>query len=812
MKISYNWLREYIDTGLSATEVAELLTASGLEVESVEPVESVKGGLKGVVVGEVLECVKHPDADRLRLTKVNIGQGDPLQIVCGAPNVEAGQKVLVATIGTKLFPSEGEPITIKKGKIRGQESHGMICAEDELGIGASHDGIMVLDNSAIPGTEAASMLGVSNDYCLEIGLTPNRTDAFSHIGVARDLFAVMRNMKGVKADTPTLKFPDVSAFKSGSNGNAVKVNVHHAEAAPRYAGLTMVGVRISESPKWLKDRLEAIGLRPINNVVDITNFVQHEMGQPLHAFDVSKLEGREINVRLAHDGEKFTTLDGIERTLTADDLVIADQNRTACIAGVFGGMDSGVTAQTTEIFLESAYFHPVYVRKTSKRHAIHTDSSFRFERGCDPNRVIVALKRAALMIQELAGGEIVGEIFDHYPEKIAPTQVAFSWKRCAALIGKDLGKDQIRSILNDLEIEITSEDENGLILSVPVYRSDVRREADVVEDILRIYGYDNIDFPKGLKSSLSYAPKPDPEKCRNLISDMLSHSGFMEMMSMSLTSQTYLELDPTLGSSVVELLNPLSGDLAVMRQNLLFGGLEAVALNQNHRNPDLRLYEFGKVYHRNGEGYKEEYRLGLFVTGRALPESWNNADQAVGFADLRAAIDKIFTVSGIKNTQYSAAESALLNEAITCSAGKINLGLLGDVHDSLLKKFDIKQPVFYAEFNWDAMLRLWPLAKVSYHEPEKFPAVRRDLSLLVDKAVMYGDIEKASFETERKLLRSVNLFDVYEGKNIGEGKKSYALSFMLQDASKTLTDQIVDAAMGRILKQLQDKFGATLRS
>jgi|LakMenEpi03Aug12_release.lakeMendotaPanAssembly.Ray.scaffolds.fasta_scaffold06647_10 phenylalanyl-tRNA synthetase beta chain len=811
MKISYNWLRQYINTSLTSNEVAELLTASGLEVESVEQVEAVKGGLKGVVIGEVLDCEKHPDADRLRLTKVDIGQGEPLQIVCGAPNVAKGQKVLVATIGTKLFPSEGEPLVIKKGKIRGQESNGMICAEDELGIGKSHDGILVLDASARVGADAASWLGLSNDECLEIGLTPNRTDAFSHVGVARDLYAVMRNMKGIKSDAAVLQYPDTTNFKSGASGEAVKVLVKHHQAAPRYAGITINGVLVGESPKWLKDRLLSIGLRPINNVVDVTNFVQHELGQPLHAFDVAKMEGREIHVRLAHAGEKFTTLDGIERTLQAEDLVIADRSKAACIAGVFGGADSGVTESTKEIFLESAFFHPVYVRKTAKRLGLHTDASFRFERGCDPNQVIVALKRAALLIAELAGGIVVGDIVDEYPEKVQPSLVSFSWSRCASLIGKDLGKETIKSILHDLEIEIKSEDDDGLQLSVPLYRSDVKREADVVEEILRIYGYDNIEFPKGLKSSLSYAPKPDPEKNRNVISDMLSSSGFMEMMSMSLTRQSYLGFDQTQESSVVQLLNPLSGDLGVMRQTLLYGGLEAIALNQNHRNPDLRMYEFGKVYHSIEGKFKEEYRLAIFITGRRFPESWNNVNDLVSFADARAAADKIFAAAGIDKIQFSSNESALFHESVACGSGKSSLGIIGDVHTSLLKKFDIKQPVFFAEFSWDAMMKLWPKSKGQYKEPEKFPAVRRDLSLLVDKSVMYGDIEKVAFESERKLLRGVNLFDVYEGKNLDDDKKSYAVSFILQEPTKTLTDQIVDAAMGRILKQIQEKLGATLR-
>lgn len=811
MKISYNWLREYIRTDLGPAEVAQLLTASGLEVESVEAVESVKGGLQGVVVGEVVECEKHPDADRLRLTKVNIGQGEPLQVVCGAPNVAKGQKVLVATIGSKLYPAEGEPLTIKKGKIRGQESHGMICAEDELGIGKSHDGIMVLPDAAIPGTEAAKFLDLSSDYCLEIGLTPNRTDAFSHYGVARDLNAVLRNMHGIQRAKPDLNFPSYDGYKGAIGHQGVRVHVHNEEACPRYAGLTIKNLKIGESPKFLKDRLIAIGLKPVNNVVDITNFIQHELGQPLHAFDADKLQGGEIHVRVAIEGELITTLDGVERKLTSQDLVIADQSHPACIAGVFGGADSGVTNDTTTIFLESAYFNPVYIRKTAKRLGIHTDSSFRFERGCDPEMVIPALKRAAMLIQTIAGGESAGEITDVYPHAIEPFKVHFSFRRCDALIGKTIGRDVIKSILSDLDISILSESDDELVLSVPVFRSDVRREADVIEEILRIYGYDNVEVPASLKASLSFAPKPDPEKSRNLIADMLSANGFSEMMSMSLTGESYLNFDPSFESSVVTLRNPLSSDLGVMRQNLLFGGMEAIAMNQNHRNPDLRLYEFGKVYFKQGDAFREEYRLAIFLTGRRSPESWNNASDAVSFVDLKAAVDKIFAAAGLDKIHYAGSESSLLTDAVTCSSGKTNLVEMGVVNDVVLRKFDVKQRVYYAEINWDAILKLWPLKKKQYKAPEKFPAVRRDLSLLVGTGISYAEIEHSAWSAENKFLKAVNLFDVYEGKNLEAGKKSYAISLTLQDASKTMTDQQVDQIMSRIVKALEEKAGAEIR-
>jgi phenylalanyl-tRNA synthetase beta chain len=811
MKISYNWLRQYIQTDLVPDEIAKLLTASGLEVEAVEAVESVKGGLQGVVVGEVLECEKHPDADRLRLTKVNIGQGEPLQIVCGAPNVAHGQKVLVATIGTKLYPSDGEPLTIKKGKIRGQESHGMICAEDELGIGKSHDGILVLNETAIPGTAAADYFGLTADFCFEIGLTPNRTDAFSHYGVARELFAILRNMQGIKNANPELKFPGFNEFVESKDGSGVRVFVHHEEGCPRYAGITLKNIKVAESPKFLKDALMSIGLKPVNNVVDITNFIQHELGQPLHAFDADKLDGREIHVRTAVEGEIITTLDGVERKLTAQDLVIADKSKPACIAGVFGGLESGVNETTTNIFLESAYFNPVFVRKTAKKHGIHTDSSFRFERGCDPEMVIPALKRAAMLMQTIAGAESVGAIVDLYPQPIESFKVNLSFKRCEALIGKRIEKNIIKGILADLDIKILSESEEALELSIPFFRTDVRREADVIEEILRIYGYDNIEIPTSLKASLSSSPKPDPEKCRNLIADMLTSNGFSEMMSMSLTSEAYSTLDSSTMNSFVSLLNPLSSDLGVLRQNLLFGGLEAIAMNQNHRNPDLRLYEFGKIYFQADHAFKEENKLAIFLTGKRTPESWNNSDDAVSFVDLKAAVDRVFDAAGLDNIQYSAAESSLLVNTVKCFSGKMMLGQLGIVNEELQKKFDIKQQVYFAELNWDILLKLWPLKKIQYKAAEKFPSVRRDLSLLVNTGISYADIENAAWSAENKYLKSVNLFDVYEGKNLSEGKKSYAISLALQDASKTMTDQQVDQIMTRIVKALEEKAGAEIR-
>jgi phenylalanyl-tRNA synthetase beta chain len=813
MTISYNWLKDYIKTSLTAEEIAAVLTATGLEVEAVEKIEAIPGGLKGVVVGEVLECEKHPDADRLRITKVNLGEGEPVQIVCGAPNVAAGQKVLVATIGAKLYPVEGEPFTIKKGKIRGQESLGMICAEDELGLGKGHDGIMVLDANVAVGTEAAKYLNIEEDYTLEIGLTPNRTDAISHYGVARDLVAALRNMKGI-TDAALIK-PSMDNFKEGNEQATIAVAVENSEACPRYSSIEIKNIKVEASPKWLQERLAAIGLRPINNVVDITNYVQHELGQPLHAFDAAEIGGNKVVVRLANEGEKIKTLDEVERTLTANDLVICDSEKPMCIAGVFGGINSGVTEKTTRVFLESAYFNPVFVRKTARRQALNTDSSFRFERGCDPSITVMALQRAAQLMVEIAGGEVATAVNDVYPTAIQPKQITFRWDKAFTLIGKKLEKDAVKNILRDLEIEILSENEEALELSIPLYRTDVTREADVVEEILRIYGYDNIESPSAMRISLQSAQKPDVEALQNKVSDFLTSNGFSEMMSMSLTKSKYLELAQDAGNgkeTVVELLNPLSGDLAIMRQNLLYSGLEAIAYNRNHRNPDLRLYEFGKVYHKFGEKYNEEKRLALFLSGRKQQESWNNSNEDVSFSDLKGAFENILQSLRVAGARYQAFESSSFDDALECSVGKNVLARLGCVSGSLLKSFDIKQTVWYAEILWENILKMIPKAEVKYREPEKFPAVRRDLSLLLDKSVKYAEIERIAMESEKKVLRSVNLFDVYEGKNLEAGKKSYAVSFVLQDSSKTMTDEQSEQAMARIQKALEEKLGATLRA
>ncbi|MFN5622086.1 MAG: phenylalanine--tRNA ligase subunit beta [Flavobacteriales bacterium] len=811
MKISYNWLKQYIQMDLTAEAAAEVLTAIGLEVESVERVQKVPGGLEGVVVGHVIECGKHPDADRLSLTRVDLGQGEPVQIVCGAPNVAQGQKVLVATIGAKLYPTEGEPFVIKKGKIRGQDSHGMICAEDELGLGKSHAGIMVLEETAAVGTPAADYLGMSDDFCLEIGLTPNRTDAFSHFGVARDLHAALRNMEREEQVASALVKPEVAAIPAPAQSEAIQLSVESTEACPRYAGVLISGVKVGPSPEWLKERLIAIGQRSINNIVDITNFIQHEIGQPMHAFDADKIGGAHVRVRLAAEGEKITTLDGVERTLCDQDLVIADQERAMCIAGVLGGSDSGVSESTTRVFLESAYFHPVFVRKTAKRQGIHSDSSFRFERGCDPHQVIWALHRAVQLITTEAGGAVASQVFDQRDAFETSHKVDLNWKRAMTLIGKEIPRDKVRSILTDLDICITAESEEGLQLEVPLYRTDVQREADVVEEILRIYGYNNIEIPTRMQSSLSRMPQPNVELQQRRVAELLASIGFHETMSMSLSGQKHIQENEQLAASAVAILNPLSGDLAIMRQSLLYGAMQAVELNQNHKSPDLRLFEFGKVYNKYTTKYHEERRLSITVTGSRMPESWNNTSDKVSFVDVRMAVDRILSLLGIGGVQYKASEHALYDEAIEVFSGKTSLGFLGSLKGGVLKAFDVRQEVFFAELNWDNIIQSLPQKRVSYRQPEKFPSVRRDLSLLLDKAVRYAEIEKLALETERKLLREVNLFDVYEGKNLEAGKKSYAVSFTLQDSGKTMTDQQVDQVMSRIQAALAEKLGATLR-
>ena len=822
MNISYNWLKRYIALQDDAETVAKILTSIGLEVGTVETVETIRGGLKGLVVGEVLSCEAHPNSDHLHVTKVNIGEGEPLPIVCGAPNVAAGQKVIVATIGTVLYDGD-ESFTIKKGKLRGEESWGMICAEDEIGVGTDHAGIIVLPADTPVGMKAADYYHVENDTIIEVDITPNRSDAASHYGVARDLYAYYRSHQNNQI---TLNKPSVEAFKIDSHAMPVKVFVDAPDACPRYTGVSIQGVTIKESPEWLKNSLLAIGLRPINNVVDVTNFVLHECGQALHAFDADKIKGHEIHVRYAAQGEKFTTLDGVEREMDSRDLMIANKDEAMCIAGVFGGLESGVTEHTTNVFLESAYFDPVTIRKTSRRHTLQTDASFRYERGCDPNNTPYVLKRAALLIQEVAGGEVAMEVTDTINGDFKPFDVTIDINRVNTLIGKAIGEDTIETILKALEIEILSK--NGTIwqLAVPRYRVDVQRECDVVEDILRIYGYDNVEFPEKLNTSLAYGVKPDPEKLRRKIAEQLTAQGFNEILNNSLTKISYYEpLQQMPLASCVKIMNPLSQDLGVMRQTLLFGGLESIARNANRKNSDLKFYEFGNCYHYNAavrEGndenplraYSEEAHLGLWLTGNKAAQSWVRKEEKTSFYQLHAYVNNILTRLGIDiNTLIlERLDNELFADGLVLKAanGKAT-GFIGIVNRKVLKSFDIDQEVFYADLEWNQILKLNKQYKAVINDLPKYPEVKRDFALLVDKTVEFADLARAAFAVEKKLLKHVFLFDVYEGKNLEEGKKSYALSFILQDPDNTLKDTQIEAVMNKLKATFEEKFHATLR-
>lgn len=815
MKISYNWLKNYVSTDLPAGEVARLLTDAGLEVESVEKHESVKGGLEGIVIGEVKTCAKHPGADRLSITTVDVGQGAPLHIVCGAPNVAAGQKVLVATVGARLYPTEGEPFEIKKSKIRGEVSEGMICAEDEIGLGASHAGIMVLDDDAKVGTPAKEYFKLEEDHVFEIGLTPNRADAASHIGVARDLVAILQNA----GDQARLELPSVNAFETANTGLQIDVAVEDTEACPRYSGVTLSGVTVKESPSWLKNRLLSIGLRPINNVVDITNFVLHELGQPLHAFDADKIAGNKVIVKKLPKGTKFVTLDDVERGLSGEDLMICNGNEEGmCIAGVFGGAKSGVTEQTKNIFLESAYFDAVTIRKTSRHHGLKTDASFRFERGTDPDITVYALKRAALLIAEVAGGKISSEIVDVYPNPIEPFIVPFSYKNCDRLVGKSIERTKIKNIITSLGIEIRAEGSEGLQLAVPPFKVDVQREIDVIEEVLRIYGYNNVEDTASLRSSISYAPKPDKELLQNVVSDLLTYSGFSEIMSLSLTKGDYVaNLTSFSAENNVNILNPLSSDLNVLRQTLLFSGLEAIVYNQNRKSSDLRLYEFGNVYKYDSETkdkpYVENQRLALFTTGRKQAESWNTKNDAEDFYHLKGFVQNVLTRLGLASLKLEELQdNDIFSGGLAYDKGKRRVVEFGKLNRVLLRRMDISQDVFYADFDWDTVVFLASHHKVEYREVSKFPAVRRDLALMLDKEVKFRDIEQLAYQGERNLLKEVNLFDVYEGDKLEKGKKSYAVSFILQDENATLTDKQIEKIMEKLTKIFSEKLGATLRS
>jgi phenylalanyl-tRNA synthetase beta chain len=809
MRISYNWLKQFIKTDWKSEEVETLLTDLGLEVEGIDKFESLKGGLEGVVVGHVLTCIQHPNADKLKITTVDLGDGNaPVQIVCGAPNVAAGQKVPVATIGTKLYDKEGKSFEIKKGKIRGEESHGMICAEDELGIGQSHDGIMILDNEITPGTLAKNLFNIETDEVFEIGLTPNRADAMSHYGVARDLKAGLAQ-KGINLE---LISPSVSSFNINKRTLKIDVVVEDEKITPRYCGVTISDIKVKESPAWLQNRLKAIGLTPKNNIVDVTNYVLHELGQPLHAFDANKIKGNKIIVKRLPTGTKFTTLDGIERTLDNEDLMICNADEPMCIAGVFGGIDSGVTENTQSIFLESAYFNPVSIRKTAKRHSLSTDASFRFERGVDPDFTRYALKRAALLIQEIAGGEITSELIDIYPKKIEDFQVFLNFEKVTKIIGEEIPRDTIKKILVSLDIKINNITEAGIGLQIPAYRVDVQREIDVIEEILRVYGYNNIQFSEKLNATISNSSRTEEFKVQNIIANQLCSLGFNEMMANSLTTPSYVKLSDSIKEEFnVVILNPLSNDLSVMRQSMLFSGLEAISYNINRKNADLKLYEFGKTYHKLPSGYEENKHLTMFITGNSNAENWFSGNTKSSFFQFKGYLNTVFSRIGL-DAKFNTLpiESDLFSEGIALAIGKEIIVEFGAVKKSILKHFDIKQDVLYADFKWDKVQK-YVSNKIKFTDIPKYPEVRRDLALLVDNSVAFENIYTIAKQTEKNLLKGINLFDVYEGEKLPEGKKSYAVSFILQDNSKTLTDVQIDKIMSKLQSNFENQLGAQLR-
>ncbi|SHI65110.1 phenylalanyl-tRNA synthetase beta subunit [Tangfeifania diversioriginum] len=816
MKISYSWLKDYIKLDQSPEEICEILTQTGLEVGSLEEVETVKGGMKGLVTGKVLSCAPHPNSDHLSKTTVDIGTGEELRIVCGAPNVAAGQKVVVAPVGTTLYMGDQE-LTLKKMKIRGEVSQGMICAEDEIGIGTNHEGIIVLDENTEVGQPAKEIFNVKSDWVIEIDLTPNRIDGASHIGVARDLAAFLNQQIPTKYTRPS-----VANFKTDNHNLEIPVEVKTPDACPRYAGVTISNLEIKESPDWLKNRLKAIGHTPINNVVDITNYVLFETGQPLHAFDADEITGNKVVVSTLNEGTKFTTLDEVERKLHADDLMICNTEAPMCIGGVFGGIQSGVKETTKSIFLESAWFNPVYIRKTARRHGLNTDASFRFERGTDPNGVIYALKRAALLMKELAGGTITSEIVDVYPEKAEHFPVHLSWFNLTRLIGKELEKEQVKTILASLEIDIEGENEKGLDLKVPPYRVDVKREADVIEEILRIYGYNNVETPSQIRASLQYAQKPDPDQLRNLAAEMLTAQGFNEIWSNSLTKEMYYEgLENYKRENTVNLLNPLSADLNGMRQTLLFGGLECISYNANRQNKDLKLYEFGNCYFFKGtekknnpvSNYHEEEHLGLFITGAQSAESWEEEQKQSSFFQLKSIAENLLKRFGfnLEQLQISGTENELFAEGLNYQNNNKTVLEMGIVSKKFQTKFEIDNPVYYADFWFETLLDHQKKHAVTFSELPKFPSVRRDLALLIDKNVTFQQIKDAAFKTERKILKDVGLFDVYEGKGIPEDKKSYAVKFTLRDENRTLKDKQIDKTMKKLLAAFERDLGAQLR-
>ena len=815
MKVSYQWLKDYLDFDVTPQEVAEILTNTGLEVEGIEQFESVKGGLEGVVIGEVLTCEKHPNADNLSVTTVDIGEGDPLPIVCGAPNVAAGQKVPVAKVGTTLYKGN-EELKLKKTKIRGEISEGMICAEDELGLGDNHEGIMVLDEKTKPGTPAKDYFNITKDTVFEIGLTPNRIDGASHIGAARDLSAYL----SVKVPT-RVKYPDVSGFRKDNDDYVIPVEIINEKDCPRYAGVTISNVKIQPSPEWLQNRLKAIGLNPINNVVDITNYVLFETGQPLHAFDADKIAGNKIVVTNAREGDKFKTLDEMERTLSGDDLMICDAEKPLVIAGVLGGMDSGITNQTSHVFLECAYFEPSAIRRKAKRYGISTDSSFRFERGVDPNNILYTLKRAAQLIKEIAGGTISSDIQDEYPNKINNVIVDLELEYVHQLIGKTIDKKLIKDILASLDFEILEEKQECIKLKVPTYRVDVTRQADVVEELLRIYGYNNVEVSEQVQSSLSYVPKPDNEKLTNIVSDYLTNVGFNEIMANSLTRESYYQdLKSWKAENLVRLYNPLSSDMNVMRQSLIFSGLEAIQYNQNRQNYNLKLFEFGNCYFYHATGnqltldqFSEENHLSIILSGLQHEPNWIKGENPVDYYELKHYVENIFQRLGLSNREWKIEEleNDIYAEGLRYVLDGKVMADSGRVRKNIRNMFDINNEIFFAEIKWDNLFKAARNKRIIYREVPRFPEVRRDLALVLDKQVKYRQIENLAFETEKNILKRLKLFDVYEGEKIEEGKKSYAISFILQDESKTLTDKRIDKVMQNLLKAFENRLGAQLR-
>jgi len=808
MKISYNWLKQFIKIDWNAEKTGNLLTDLGLEIEGIETFESVPGGLKGIVVGHVLECEQHPNADRLKITKVDLGNGEVVQIVCGAPNVAKGQKVPVATIGTSLYDADGNPFKIKKGKIRGEESHGMICAEDELGLGKSHDGIMILDKNITTGSLGSDIFEIENDHVFEIGLTPNRADAMSHLGVARDLKAgLLRKEVSVKLITPSN-----SSFGVENRTHKIDIQVNDNNLAPRYCGVTISGVKVKESPQWIQNRLKSIGIVPTNNIVDATNYVLHELGQPLHAFDSSKISGDKIIVKTVAKGTKFITLDGLERELHEDDLMICDAEKPMCIAGVFGGIESGVSENTENIFLESAYFNPISIRKTAKRHALNTDASFRFERGIDPNLTEYALIHAALLIKEIAGGKITSDVMDIYPKKIQDHQVFLNFSNATSLIGEEIPKEIIKEILTSLDIKINNVTEAGLGMTIPAYRNDVTREADVIEEILRVYGYNNIKFTEKLNASIAANQIIEDYQIQNKIGNQLTALGFYEMMGNSLTSPKYIDLSKALShENNIKMLNPLSNDLSVMRQSMLFNALEALSFNSNRKISDLKLFEFGKTYHQFDTARKEPKHLSLLVSGLKGDTNWISPSSKSTFFYFKGFVTNVLDRLGITDYSENGTKDENFSEGLSFSKNNKLLVEFGTINKSITAAFGIDAETFYADFKWDEVLEEIATDNFKLKAISKFPKVKRDLALLIDESITFDSLKKTAQKTEKKLLKNINLFDVYTGSKLPGGKKSYALSFTIQDEKRTLTDKQIDKIMKKLQQNFESEFGASLR-